>query len=253
MSAKELVNRVAIVTGAGRGIGRSVALTLASEGATVIANDIREDWCVSVADEITNVGGRALAYLADVADWSAVKRMVESSIDVYGAVDILVNNAGVLRPTTPLEQIPEEEWDLVMSVNVKGAFNCIKAVLPIMKKQRRGRIVNVSSIAGRSVSHAGGAHYTASKAALLGLTRHAALEGAEYGIHVNAIAPGDVDTEMMAAFCTPERLAILASSIPFGRMATAEEIAQLVLFLTSDRCSYITGATIHIDGGSLMI
>jgi 3-oxoacyl-[acyl-carrier protein] reductase len=182
-----------------------------------------------------------------------VKQMVECAVCEYGVVSILVNNAGMLRPTTPLGQIPEEEWDMVMSFNVKGVFNCTKAVFPIMKKQLQGKIVNVSSIAGRSVSHAGGAYYTTSIAALLGFTRHAALEGAEYGICVNAIAPGDVDTEIMSEFCTPERMASLSSNIPIGRMATTQEIAELILFLSSDRSSYIIGATIHIDGGSLMI
>jgi 3-oxoacyl-[acyl-carrier protein] reductase len=179
--------------------------------------------------------------------------MVDRTYHEYGAVDILINNAGILRPTSPLERISEEEWDLVMGVNVRGAFNCTKAVLPYMKSQRRGSIVNVSSIAGRSTSHAGGAHYTTSKAALLGLTRHTAWEGAEYGIRANAVAPGDVDTEMMTEICDPDKMAGLASAIPFRRMAAPGEIAQVVLFLASEKSSYVTGATIHIDGGALMI
>ena len=179
--------------------------------------------------------------------------MVARAIAEFGTVDILVNNAGILRGTSPPEEISEDEWDLVLAFNLKGAFHCTKAVLPTMKKQRSGGIVNVSSIAGRSVSNSGGAHYTASKAALLGFTRHAAREAAPYGITVNAIAPAGVDTPMVSEVWPEARMDALVAKIPLGRVARAEEIAELVLFLVSEKSSYITGATIDINGGLLMI
>jgi 3-oxoacyl-[acyl-carrier protein] reductase len=249
----EFQGQTAIVTGAGRGIGRAVALNLADKGAAVAINDVQAARCMDVARMIVDNGGQAIPYPGDVANWNTVKEMVESSLSKLGTIDILVNNAGILRPTAPLEDIAEEEWDLVMAVNIKGAFNCMKAVLPIMKKQRGGRIVNVSSIAGRSTSNTGGAHYTASKAALLGLTRHAAREAAPYNININVIAPAGVDTPMVPEVTPPERIANIVERIPLGRLAAPAEIADLVIFLVSRKSSYITGATIDVNGGLLMI
>ena len=250
---KELDGRVAIVTGAGQGIGRGVALGLAREGATVIVDDILSDLASNVANEIHAQGGKAIVAHANVADWMAVRAMVEELVTEFGKVDILVNNAGILRATTPLEEISEAEWDEVMGVNVKGAFNCAKAVLPLMKGQHWGKIVNVSSIAGRSASNSGGVHYSSSKAALLGFTRHLAREAAPFGINVNAIAPAGVETEMVSRVWSTEQITALIGRIPLGRLASTDEIANLVVFLSSDRAAYITGATIDINGGLLLI
>jgi len=252
-SLKELTGRVAIVTGAGQGIGRGVALGLAREGAIVIVADILSDLASKVASEIYALGGKAIAIQVDVSDWVAVEAMVKQAITKFGKVDILVNNAGILRATTPLEKITEDEWDEVMGVNVKGAFNCTKAVLPKMKGQHWGKIVNVSSIAGRSISNSGGVHYSSSKAALLGFTRHLARETAPFGINVNAIAPAGVETEMVSRVWSTEQIAKLVERIPLGRLASTDEIANLVVFLSSDRSAYITGATIDINGGLLLI
>lgn len=249
----DLSNRVAIVTGAGHGIGRAVAKALAQHGALVVVNDVNQDSIEIVVNEIQSQDLKAVAHEADVSDWKSVKQMVDRTISELGDVNILVNNAGVLKSTSPLESISEKEWDQVIDVNLKGAFNCIKAVIPIMKEQRWGKIVNVSSIAGKSVSNSGGAHYTASKAALLGLTRHAALESAPFGININAIAPAGVDTEMVAKVWPQDRIDDLVKRIPIGRLAYPEEIADLVMFLVSDGSDYISGATIDINGGLLMI
>lgn len=250
---RELEGKVALVTGAGRGMGRAIALKLARGGAVVIVNDVRSEEARKVVREIEAEGGRALAFVADVADYQAVKAMVDAAVNEFGTVDILVNNAGILRATQPLENISEEEWDLMMDVNVKGVFNCTKAVLPVMKAQRSGKIVNVSSSAGRSTSTFGGAHYTTSKAAVLGLTRHTAREAARYGINVNATAPGSMDTEMVRELATPEHIVKEQQANPLGRLGTAEDEANLVAFLVSEKASYITGATIDLNGGDLMI
>ncbi len=250
---RRLEGRVALVTGAGRGMGRATALRLAREGAIIAVNDLHPESAEAVAREITAAGGQARAWACDVADETAVQAMVDDIVRVFGAIHILVNNAGILRATSPQENISAEEWDLVMRVNVNGVFYCTKAVLPYMKRQRYGKIVNVSSSAGRSTSTFGGAHYTTSKAAVLGLTRHTAREAAPYGINVNAVAPGSMDTEMVREWATPEHLAREAAKIPLGRLGTAEDEANLVAFLVSDESSYITGATIDINGGDLMI
>lgn len=253
MRDRRFEGKVALVTGAGRGMGKATALTLARDGATVAVNDLNLESAQKVVDEIIAAGGRARAWACDVSDETAVQAMVEEIVDVFGAIHILVNNAGILRATRPLEYIPADEWRLMMRVNVDGVFYCTRAVIPYMREQRYGRIVNVSSSAGRSVSTFGGAHYTTSKAAVLGLTRHTAREYAGYNITANATAPGSMDTEMVREMATAEHMASEAANNPLGRLGTGQDEADLVAFLASDEASYITGATVDLNGGDLMI
>jgi len=251
--ANRFADKVVIVTGAARGMGRATALAFAREGAKVAVTDVSADEAHSVVREIGQAGGDAVAIQADVSDLTDVSRMVDAVIERYGTVDVLVNNAGVLGKTGPLEEIAPEEWARVIDINLTGVFNCTKAVLPIMKERGGGKIVNVSSSAGRSYSTFGAAHYTASKAGILGLTRHTASEAAPYNINVNAVAPGSMDTEMVRLSATPEHIAQEEANNPLGRLGTPEDEAHLVLFLASEEASYITGATVDINGGDLMI
>jgi NAD(P)-dependent dehydrogenase (short-subunit alcohol dehydrogenase family) len=246
MQQGRLGGKVAIVTGAAQGMGKAIAEVLAREGAQVVVSDIDAEKATSVAESIG-----AVCIVADVTKEQDVKNMVESTVQKYGTVDILVNNAGILRPTR-MEQITKAEWDLVLDVNLNGVFLCTKAVLGIMKQNKFGRIVNISSSAGRSVSTLGGAHYTASKAGVLGFTRAVAKEVAPFGITVNAICPGLIDTEMVRLECSPEQIASYERSFPIPRLGTPEEVAELVLFLVAE-APYITGASIDINGGDLMI
>ena len=244
--------KVAIVTGAGRGIGRAIAVAFAAEGARVVVADINADNAAITVSRIRETGQDALAVQVDVSKAEDVARMIQATLKAFNTIDILVNNAGILRPTR-LEEISEEEWDAVMDVNVKGVFLCTKAVLPTMKAKGGGKIVNMASIAGRSTSTWGGAHYTTAKAAVLGFTRHTAREMAPYHINVNSLSPGSIDTDMARENSTPEQRAAEAATIPLGRFGSPEDVAELVLFLASDEASYITGATVDINGGSLMI
>ena len=253
MNTSRFSGKVAIVTGAGRGMGKATALTLARDGAAVVVNDINPKLAEAVAKEIEAAGGQVLAYVADVSDEAQVQAMVDATVERFGTVDILVNNAGILRSTSPLETIPLEEWELVMTVNVTGVFLCTKAVLPIMKAKRSGKIVNISSSAGRSTSTFGGAHYTTSKAAVLGLSRHTSREAAPYNVNVNAVAPGSMDTEMVRELATPEHMERERQGIPLHRLGAAQDEANLVAFLCSEESSYIAGATIDINGGDLII
>ena len=248
----EFQGKVAIVTGAGRGMGRAVAMRLAAGGATIAVNDLRTDDAQRVADELNATGTEALAVAGDVTDSGDVRRMVSQSTDALGAVHILINNAGVLRPT-PVIDIEEDEWDFVVGVNLKGTYLCSRAVLPAMRSQGWGRIVNFSSTAGKNVSTVGGAHYTAAKAGILGFTRHLAKEEAGYGITVNSVCPGLIDTEMVRDTISSDRADAYAASFPIQRLGQPEEVAELVAFLASDRASYITGASLDINGGDLMI
>ena len=248
----EFQDKVAIVTGAGRGMGRAVALRLAAGGAAVAVNDLRPDDAQRVADELEAAGTRAVAVPGDVTDAGDVRRMVDQTTAMLGALHILINNAGVLRPT-PVIDIEEDEWDFVVGVNLKGTYLCSRAALPAMRSQGWGRIVNFSSTAGKNVSTVGGAHYTAAKAGILGFTRHLAKEEAGYGITVNSVCPGLIDTEMVRDTISDDRADAYAASFPIQRLGRPEEVAELVAFLASDRASYITGASLDINGGDLMI
>ncbi|MEC9257038.1 MAG: SDR family NAD(P)-dependent oxidoreductase [Candidatus Poribacteria bacterium] len=250
-SGNKLCNQVAIVTGAGQGMGAAIANLIAEEGGQVVVSDINEEKALIIAEEIRQKHNQVLAVRADVTKEKDVKMLVATTIEHYGTISILVNNAGILYPTR-IEQITKSEWDQVLDVNLNGTFLCSQAVLETMKKNGFGRIVNISSSAGRSVSTLGGAHYTAAKAGVLGFTRALAKEVAPFGITVNAICPGLIDTEMVRAECTPEQISAYEVSFPISRLGQPYEIAQLVLFLTTD-AAYITGASIDINGGDLMI
>ena len=249
---EDLTGRVAIVTGAGQGMGRAIARALAVRGAKIAVTDVNERTAEAVAGELRGRGVETIAVPADVTDSAAVRRMVEQVKDRFGTVHILVNNAGVLRPTKVID-IPEDEWDWVIAVNLKGTFLCSQAVLPLMRANRWGRIVNLSSTAGKNVSTVGGAHYTAAKAGVLGFTRHLAKEVAADGITVNAVCPGLIDTEMVRATIDDAQCEAYARSFPIPRLGQPEEVAELVAFLVSDRAAYITGASLDINGGDLMI
>jgi NAD(P)-dependent dehydrogenase (short-subunit alcohol dehydrogenase family) len=247
-----LKGRVAIVTGGARGIGEAICRMFADRGARVVICDIDGSAAECLATDILSSGGHAVASTADVSQRDAVAELISKTVETYQTVDVLVNNAGVLRPTGLLD-IEEEEWDWIMSVNLKAPFLCTQVVVPVMVDHGYGRIVNISSSAGRSTSTLGGAHYTASKAGLLGLTRHTAREVAPYGITANAVCPGLIDTEMVRNEVDPQRMGMYAESFPISRLGTPGEVAELVAFLASEAAGYITGATFDINGGDLMI
>ena len=242
-----LSGKVAIVTGASRGIGRGIALTLAREGATVIINDIGP--ADEVVKEIEANGGKAEAFCCDVNDFEAVKDFVAEVVKHYERVDILVNNAGITRDNL-IMKMTKEDFDAVVGINLGGTFNCIKAVTRTMMKQRVGRIINISSVSGIT-GNMGQANYSASKAGVIGLTKSSAKELAARNITVNAIAPGFIDTDMTAVL--PEAVKENAvAQIPLKAFGKIEDIAETVAFLASDKAKYITGQVICIDGGLAM-
>lgn len=252
MEMRELEDKVAIVTGAGRGIGRAIAGKLAEAGAKVVAADKDLSNARETAERITKQNREVRASRVDVTDEKSVKALIQSTSESLGKLDILVNNAGIMFRTR-LSEISLQEWESMIDVNLTGPFLCIKAVLPVMKEKGYGRIVNISSSAGRSVSTLGGAHYTASKAGLLGLTRAVAKEVASFGITVNAICPGLIDTKMVRETTTDDELQSFINSFPIKRIGEPEEIGDLVVFLCSDKACYITGASMDINGGDLMM
>lgn len=248
----DFADKVAIVTGAGQGMGRAVALRLAAGGASVVVNDLNLETARRTEQHIRSEGGEALPVAGNVVSSEDVRGMVDVALGRFGAIHILVNNAGVLR-RTPLIDIDEDEWDLVVGVSMKGTYLCTRAVIPAMREAGWGRIVNFSSTAGKSVSTLGGPHYTAAKAGVLGLTRAAAKELAPHGITVNAVCPGLINTEMVQAEISDARMKEYEDSFPISRAGRPEEVAELVAFLASDRAAYITGASLDINGGDLMI
>jgi NAD(P)-dependent dehydrogenase (short-subunit alcohol dehydrogenase family) len=246
---EDFTGRVALVTGASRGFGLATAKRLAERGASVAVH-VRDAGRAEAAAR--QVGDRGFAVHGDLENPADLQALVGRTLERCGRIDILVNNAAVALATR-FEQITEEEWRRTFEVNVTAVFLLIRAVLPAMREQGYGRIVNISSTAGKTVSTLGGAHYTASKAALQGLTRAAAKELGPYGITVNAICPGLFDTELTRENATPEQLAAIARTFPVRRLGEAVEVADLICFLASEAAGYITGASLDINGGDLML
>jgi 3-oxoacyl-[acyl-carrier protein] reductase len=242
-----LKDRVAIVTGAGRGIGKAIAVAFVREGAKVVVADIDENLAKKAETEINGKGGEATGISCNVADRQDVEKMVKKCLEKYGRIDILVNNAGIIRPAM-IHNMTEEQWDSVIDVHLKGSFNCLQAVVPSMMVQKSGRVINLTSAAGL-VGTIGQINYGSAKGGINGFTRSAARELAKYNILVNAIAPGAA-TRMTEKVRTDEKMSKLyLERIPLGRWAEPEEIAPAAVFFASDEASYITGQILAVDGG----
>lgn len=241
----KLENRSAIVTGSGRGIGRQIALTLAQKGANVLVADINIDNAAQTAAEISQLGVKSLALKVDVSEGSEVRAMVNRTIEEFGKVDILVNNAGIFS-SVRISECSEEQWDRIMAINLKSVFLCSQAVMPLMKERKYGKIISLASVAGKVGGLFASAAYAVSKAGVICITKSLAKELAPYGVNVNAIAPGVIETDMTANH--PD----FRPQIPLARIGKPQEVANCALFLASDDSSYITGATIDVNGGMVM-
>jgi 3-oxoacyl-(acyl-carrier-protein) reductase len=240
-----LKNKVALITGGGSGIGEATAMRFAEEGAKVVINDVDMENANKVAEKIKANGGEVLVLKADVSDKSEVEGMIEQVQEHFGRLDVLVNNAGINRDAF-VKKMTEEQWDMVININLKGTFLCSQAVLKVMGEQKSGRIINTSSIG--ALGNPGQANYAASKCGVIGLTKTLALEFARYNINVNCVAPGATKTPMTASM--PEDIAeMFKKKIPLRRFAESNEIANMHVFLASDEASYITGQVIFVDGG----
>ena len=245
----KLKDKVALVTGAAQGIGRAVALVLARNGADIVVSDINLEKAEETAKEIEGIGPKAMAIRVNVANPGDVEGMVDAVLERFGRIDILVNNAGIARDKLIL-RMTEEDWDAVLNINLKGTFNCTKAVVKQMSKQRSGKIVNIASVSGE-MGNPGQANYSASKAGVIGFTKTIAREFAQRGINVNAIAPGYIQTPMTEAL--PEKAKEeLKRMIPVERLGQPEDVAEAVLFLVSESSSYITGHVLNVNGGIYM-
>ncbi|MBO8171067.1 MAG: 3-oxoacyl-[acyl-carrier-protein] reductase [Bacillaceae bacterium] len=245
-----LENKVAVVTGGSRGIGRETVLELAEAGADVVINYAgNEQAALEVAEEVKKRGRKAITVKADVSSSEEAGQLIKQALDQFGKIDILVNNAGITRDNL-LMRMKEEEWDDVINTNLKGVYNCIKAVTRPMMKQRSGRIINVSSVVG-VMGNAGQANYVAAKAGVIGLTKSVARELASRGITVNAVAPGFIETDMTEKLQEEAKDQLMAQ-IPLNRLGTPRDVAHVIAFLASDASSYMTGQTLHVDGGMYM-
>ena len=244
----DLTGRVAIVTGASRGLGRAIALRFAAAGASVVAG-AREHHADAVVGQIKENGGNAVAVTVDLTNVNSIATLGDTALKQYGRIDVLVNNAGIVRDQLMVRMKPED-WDVVLATNLTATFESCRCVLRTMVKQRSGRIINISSVVGQS-GNPGQANYAASKAGMVGLSKSLAREVASRGITVNVVAPGMIDTDMTSSLPEAGRLAMLGQ-IPMGRLGTPEEIASAVHFLASDEASYITGQVVAVNGGMYM-
>lgn len=251
----ELKDKVALVTGARQGMGRTHAIALASQGAKVIVTNKSIEGCQEVVDEIISKGGEAVCFAMDVTNKTEIDQVFDEVVKKYGRLDILVNNAGIFIPKPALE-MTEEEWEQTIDVNLKGQFLCAQRAAKEMMKNKWGRIVNIASIAsgGTGIGFAGAAHYAASKGGIIGMTETLAGEWAELGINVNSIAPGAIDTPMVHEpdkELAKETIEEIMSRVPLKRIGRPEEVSAMVVFLASEEASYVTGATFYVDGGWL--
>ncbi len=244
-----LSGKIALVTGAAQGIGRDIALGLAKDGAEVAICDVNLEAAQKTAGDIEAMGRKSLALKANVASSADVTALIDQVVEKFGRIDILVNNAGITRDGLII-RMKDEDWDLVLSINLKGAFLCTKSALKYMTKQRSGTIINIASIVG-AMGNAGQANYVASKAGLIGLTKTIAREYSNRNVTANAVAPGFIDTAMTQALSEQVR-ADLAKQIPLGRLGSSEDVANAVRFLASPSAAYITGQVIHVNGGMYM-
>jgi 3-oxoacyl-[acyl-carrier protein] reductase len=242
-------DRVCLITGGARGIGREIALAFAKEGCDIVLCDVNQDALDSTSKEIESLGRKSATFVVDVTNLSQVEDMVNKTLDKFQKIDILINNAGITRDAL-IVRMSEQEFDSVIAVNLKGTFNCTKAISKVMMRQRYGKIVSIASIIG-IMGNAGQANYAASKAGIIGITKSVAKELASRNVNVNAIAPGFIATDMTAKL--PENVkAQMLSMIPLNRFGKASDVAELAMFLASDASSYITGQVIKIDGGMVM-
>jgi len=245
----QLKDKVALVTGSGRGIGKEIAMALARAGAHIVLVDVDETTLAETAKEITATGVQVLTVKTDISSFTETEKLLDQAVAKFGKVDILINNAGITRDNLLL-RMREEEWDKVLAINLKGTFNCTRAVARHMLKQRSGKIVNIASIIGLG-GNAGQANYAASKAGVIAFTKSAAKEFASRNINVNAIAPGFIQTAMTDSLKEEVRKA-MQERIPLGRLGTPHDVANAVLFLVSEEANYITGQTLVVDGGMVM-
>ena len=245
----QLAGKVALVTGAAQGIGKAIALALAKVGAEVVVSDVNLEEAGKTAKEIELLGRQTLVSKTDVSNSEEVNEMVDKILDKFGRIDILINNAGITADSL-LIRMKETDWDRVIKINLKGAFNCLKAVAKPMMKARSGKVVNVASVIG-VIGNAGQANYAASKAGVIGLTKSAARELAPRGININAVAPGFIKTSMTEKLSAGVKEE-MCNRIPLSKLGTPEDVAKVVLFLVSDDAGYVTGQVINVDGGMVM-
>jgi 3-oxoacyl-[acyl-carrier protein] reductase len=245
----KLKGKVALVTGASRGIGKEIALTLAREGSNVVIWDLNVELGKEVTEQIKKLGSKALFFRVDISNFEQVSNAVKTAAEEFGGIYILVNNAGITKDTLII-RMKEEDWNRVIAVNLNGVFNCTKEVIPVMMKKRWGRIINITSVIG-IIGNKGQANYAASKAGIIGFTKSIAKEVASRNITCNAIAPGYIETDMTSGLSESVKEAYI-KSIPLARAGTTSDVANLVLFLAQDESSYITGQVINVDGGMVM-